>query len=317
MRPKIVIVTGPPGSGKSSWIGNRFRAGDLLLSDKLLLIGLRGPVPRDAPWRDGRYDALCFDLMLAALEGAAGRGRMARSFAGFKTVYAELLAPTSTERQALADEFGAEVHVLETPAGQCLDRIALDIDRGEAVPWAALVAQWWASYAARAGDIVHRPHPTIAIPAAFSATECDMIVATAARFPSAPARLIDGSASPLFTATETWLVDGTEWLAARFAALGLEGRMEVPKVVTYAAGQHFGWHRDSGSPTRRATVVVQLADGADYAGADLVIQDPALIYADRRRGSLVAFDCMSRHAVLPVTAGERRSLVTWLHASYP
>lgn len=81
---------------------------------------------------------------------------------------------------------------------------------------------------------------------------------------------------------------------------------------------HYDWHQDvwleSPRPfARKLSVVVQLSDPAEYGGGAFEffgLQAPGRSFAPR--GSVLIFPSFLQHRVLPVTAGIRRSLVTWI-----
>lgn len=80
----------------------------------------------------------------------------------------------------------------------------------------------------------------------------------------------------------------------------------------------YDWHQDvwleSPRPfDRKLSVVVQLSDPQDYEGGAFEffgLQQPGATFAPR--GSMLIFPSFLQHRVLPVTRGERRSLVTWV-----
>lgn len=80
----------------------------------------------------------------------------------------------------------------------------------------------------------------------------------------------------------------------------------------------YDWHHDvwleSPRPfDRKLSVVVQLSPPEDYEGGTFEfyqVQQPGAAFA--ARGSLLIFPSFLQHRVLPVTAGLRRSLVTWV-----
>lgn len=65
---------------------------------------------------------------------------------------------------------------------------------------------------------------------------------------------------------------------------------------------------------RKISCVVQLSDPDTYEGGDLTFEhvqhhpDPAEL---RKRGTVIFFPSLIRHAALPVTAGKRYSLAAW------
>jgi len=72
------------------------------------------------------------------------------------------------------------------------------------------------------------------------------------------------------------------------------------------------WNRDDGLD-RKLSVTVQLSDPADYEGGEFTFQttqNPDLELS-KAKGSVLVFPSYLHHAVKPVTAGVRRSLVAW------
>ena len=67
---------------------------------------------------------------------------------------------------------------------------------------------------------------------------------------------------------------------------------------------------------RKLSVIVLLNDG--YEGGDVLFQDytaqdeTKMIYP-KTKGTMLVFPSFLRHAVTPVTKGERKSLVLWIH----
>ena len=92
------------------------------------------------------------------------------------------------------------------------------------------------------------------------------------------------------------------------------------QFTEYPAEKHgkYDWHHDvwleSPRPfARKLSLVVQLSDPGDYEGGQFEffgIEAPGQTFAPR--GSLLIFPSFLQHRVLPVTAGLRRSLVSWI-----
>ena len=78
----------------------------------------------------------------------------------------------------------------------------------------------------------------------------------------------------------------------------------------------YGKHIDmmyTGTGTRKLSVTVQLSDGADYEGGDLLLhtrEDPERPH--RQQGTGIFFPGWTLHEVTPVTRGKRYSLVAWV-----
>ncbi|MEL6891446.1 MAG: 2OG-Fe(II) oxygenase [Actinomycetota bacterium] len=88
---------------------------------------------------------------------------------------------------------------------------------------------------------------------------------------------------------------------------------EQIKMVAYPVGGHFHAHRDVVGPDtahRRFAVTINLDDG--YSGGGLrfcEFQPTEFVPAP---GAAIAFSCALLHEVLPVTAGRRHALITFL-----
>jgi predicted 2-oxoglutarate/Fe(II)-dependent dioxygenase YbiX len=84
---------------------------------------------------------------------------------------------------------------------------------------------------------------------------------------------------------------------------------------------HYKWHRDTfftrpNMYDRKLTLVMQLSDGEDYEGGDLILEDDFFVNKPdpvemRTKGSIFVFPAFIKHTVTPVTKGIRRSLVAW------
>lgn len=109
--------------------------------------------------------------------------------------------------------------------------------------------------------------------------------------------------------------------------------IEEPQFLRYGAGDHFVAHQDGNTPLiqddtlgRKVSVVIFLNEQKDvadvgehigYSGGSLVVHGAYPDWQYRRditslAGSLVAFRSETTHEVVPVTAGERFTIVSWL-----
>ena len=95
----------------------------------------------------------------------------------------------------------------------------------------------------------------------------------------------------------------------------LNGFHEGFQVAEYSApGGHYTWHNDIGTgqfSTRKLSMSVQLSDAGDYEGGELQFADSAA-FAPKEVGSLIVFPSFLTHRVKPVTAGTRKSMVSWV-----
>lgn len=182
--------------------------------------------------------------------------------------------------------------------------------------------------------------------AAFSADECDRIVALAEPEAAELATLEgEDSAGGIRSSSVTWLDadDDTWWIFERLDELvaganeewgfDLVGFEEDLQYTRYdGPGDHYAWHRDGldgDVSTRKLSVVVQLTEPGEYEGGALEFPDlvdlhaglPAPDSAGHRSpgsdefselGTAVLFPAFEYHRVTPILAGQRRSLVAWV-----
>ena len=85
-------------------------------------------------------------------------------------------------------------------------------------------------------------------------------------------------------------------------------------LLKYNKGHFFKRHQDriSDNPIkskRIQTLIIQLSDGNDYTGGDLVVECDI---ADRIKGNLILFDSNKWHELTELISGTRYCLVTWI-----
>ena len=79
----------------------------------------------------------------------------------------------------------------------------------------------------------------------------------------------------------------------------------------------YDWHHDVAFTNpepfdRKLSVIVQLSNPNDYSGGDFEFYNETPSPAFRLQGTIVVFPSFLLHRVTPVTAGIRRSLVSWI-----
>lgn len=172
------------------------------------------------------------------------------------------------------------------------------------------------------------------IPAAFTARECEQIVAVAKTAPAKEALIVGQNRDHnLRKANVTWLDDvhDTGWVMTRLIdvvrrsntdkfGFDLREFAESPQIACYKAsdGGHFAWHSDIGdgpaARKRKLTLVVQLSKPGMYDGGDVeIMPDTYAVTASRHQGSATIFPSFVLHQVTPVEHGERYSLTVWAH----
>jgi PKHD-type hydroxylase len=89
----------------------------------------------------------------------------------------------------------------------------------------------------------------------------------------------------------------------------------------YGPDQHYGWHTDTiiappnAEQHRKLSMSLMLTDPADYEGGELLLapngDNQKATSIKRDKGDLVVFYSHTPHKVVPVTKGERVTLVSW------
>jgi PKHD-type hydroxylase len=128
----------------------------------------------------------------------------------------------------------------------------------------------------------------------------------------------------------SWLypIDDMDWVFRRvtditlnlnekFFKFDLFGINEGFQFTNYLAPSgKYGKHVDRGfnSPVRKLSISIQLTNPEEYEGGELKLYDGGKegTVMDKSQGTLVIFPSYVLHEVMPVTKGERNSLVTWV-----
>jgi PKHD-type hydroxylase len=102
----------------------------------------------------------------------------------------------------------------------------------------------------------------------------------------------------------------------RFFKFDLYGFNEGFQFTNYQApGGKYGRHVDRGSKSviRKLSLSIQLTDPSEYEGGELFLyENDEGIIMDKTQGTLILFPSYTLHEVMPVTKGERNSLVSWI-----
>ena len=127
----------------------------------------------------------------------------------------------------------------------------------------------------------------------------------------------------------SWLypVDNIDWvfrrvtditlnLNERFFKFNLFGLNEGFQFTNYKAPSgKYGKHVDRviNFPVRKLSISIQLTNPEEYEGGELYLYtDDKGDLMDKTQGTLIIFPSYVLHEVMPVTKGERNSLVTWV-----
>jgi PKHD-type hydroxylase len=105
-------------------------------------------------------------------------------------------------------------------------------------------------------------------------------------------------------------------LNERFFKFDLFGLNEGFQFTNYEAPSgKYGKHIDRGTNTlvRKLSISIQLTNPEEYEGGELYLYDGDKgTLMDKTQGTLILFPSFVLHEVMPVTKGERNSLVTWV-----
>jgi PKHD-type hydroxylase len=107
-------------------------------------------------------------------------------------------------------------------------------------------------------------------------------------------------------------------LNIQFFQFDLFGISEALQFTSYKApGGKYGKHVDRtyNIPVRKLSISIQLTDPKDYEGGELKLyigENKDALIMNKNQGALIIFPSYVLHEVMPVTKGERNSLVTWV-----
>ena len=94
--------------------------------------------------------------------------------------------------------------------------------------------------------------------------------------------------------------------------------IDIPKefkILKYSKGGYFGKHKDSGwnLPNRKISVIIQLSDGDDYKGGQMVVENTLF---EKEIGNTIVFDANNYHELKLIEEGERYVAVLWLGSEH-
>ena len=180
-------------------------------------------------------------------------------------------------------------------------------------------------------------------PRAFTPKQCERIIALGRTLESTTA-LIEGEEGAEIVDEEirrsrtAWIPpdDTSWWIYERLAAVAeranrrygfdLSGFGEDLQFTTYEEpGAFYSWHQDGldgDVATRKLSIVIQLSDPEEYVGSEVQWFEVAEDYDEeqldectrqcRQQGAALVFPAFEYHRVLPLRAGVRHSLVSWV-----
>lgn len=129
--------------------------------------------------------------------------------------------------------------------------------------------------------------------------------------------------------SQIMFIDGAEheWIYTKLAAACLQintnrfkfdltGFQTALQLANYGPDDFFEWHMDYGAgdiSNRKLSITVQLSDESEYEGGDLQFMiNHNSVSAPKTLGTAIVFPSYAQHRVLPVTKGNRLSIVGWI-----
>lgn len=139
-KKRVTLVTGPPGAGKTTYVRDRARHGDLVLDLDRIFIAISGLEKYDKPDTLLPYALAAYDGIIAELGRSIGSGNL-------RHAWVITTAAKKKKRKLLQDTLNAEVVVLDTDPSTCLKRIANDpLRSARRDQWEKIVRRWWDDY---------------------------------------------------------------------------------------------------------------------------------------------------------------------------
>jgi len=134
---KVVVVCGPPGSGKSTYVAEHRKPHDIAVDLDALMAAISG---RD--WYDESPAHLTFAM--AARDGIFNRLEQA---SGVPTAWIVMSGARLDDREEPRQRFGARVILLDVGELECLRRIKADPRRSaKFTMWKQIVKRWFREY---------------------------------------------------------------------------------------------------------------------------------------------------------------------------
>ena len=163
--------------------------------------------------------------------------------------------------------------------------------------------------------------------ALFTKEECGEIATIGERLPLWNGRY-SGTDENYRRCRTSWVEETgeTRWIFDRLREVAQEaneryrfsiaGFSEPLHFIRYGANDGFGWHTDAGiaaTSTRKLSISIQLSAADEYGGGDLELCPHGPMTEFRGCGNALVFPAYVPHRVTPVTSGQRRALVAWIH----
>jgi len=139
---RVVLVAGPVGSGKSSWVQANSNPSDLILDLDVMLMELCGVTLHTKATPE--------QIRMAMIE----RNRLLAQLS-FKprTTWLIATAPTWSERRRWQEVLGCELVVMGTSLEQCLENMSA---RDPSIDWESIAKKWFSCYSSGIGETIVR-----------------------------------------------------------------------------------------------------------------------------------------------------------------
>lgn len=149
-KTNAIIVCGPPGAGKTTYVQQHQRWGDLVVDVDALLAAMSGMSWYDKP---AGLLPVCLDVRDFILQ------RIRAGIADVPTAWVITSEADATKRARMAHELNATVIVLEVGPGECARRIQADTRRNkrhqnDIADWIEIIDRWWRNYGRNEGETV-------------------------------------------------------------------------------------------------------------------------------------------------------------------
>ena len=140
----ITIVCGPSGAGKTTYVREHMKPGDLVIDLDYLYYALSLQPQHEHLETVTPYVRLVYDALVVRLETEQRKGNDPAAW-----IIAGL--PDAQRRRELADDLSATVVMLDIPYDECMRRIAQDAERSTQGReyWHPIVSKWWDVYKRR------------------------------------------------------------------------------------------------------------------------------------------------------------------------
>ena len=134
---RVTVVCGPPGAGKTTYVRERTRWGDLIIDLDAIYMAIGG---------QGDHQHAIGLVPFALVVRDALYRKLETTVVDVRQAWVITSGAKQTARDALRQRLGAHVVVLEAGPNECARRIHADGSRVAKDAQVALVTKWWREY---------------------------------------------------------------------------------------------------------------------------------------------------------------------------